>query len=666
MPLHDSSGMTGAAPAGILCGVGVGPGEPELVTLKALRVLREADVIAVPSRSRHDPSFAWTIVRDHLAAPPRPEQLRVPLVFPMSKDPAVLRPAWERALAELAPHLEARRYVAFITEGDPLLYSSFIYLAGEAAARWPGIRVEAVPGVSSVTAAAAACGLPLADGMERVAILPATYGTEDLAAVLRAFDTTVLVKVGSVMPQVTAVLEREGLLDRAVYLSRVGTPAERIVRDLRTIRNDRCDYFSIVFVAKRARSGVLAGAVPASTGGAEPSGTAAAAAGSSTSGSTWRSAAAAVQPLPPEAEAPARCRLDRLTKPPGSLGRLESLAARVAALQGTDRPVSRRRAVYVFAADHGIVEEGVSAYPASVTREMVKNFLAGGAAVNRLAASVGAEVVVVDVGIAGERLGRPGTETTGPGGRLLHHRVQAGTASFARGAAMTREAAEAALDVGARLAAEAAAVGVRLAAVGDMGIGNTTATAAVAAALLRLPPERVVGRGTGVDEAGLARKRAAVAAGLAVLETGPDDPLGVLAGVGGLELAAIAGFLIGAAAVRLPVVLDGVITGVAALVAQRLVPAACDAWIAGHRSPEPAHGPILEALELTPLLDLGMRLGEGSGACLGLGLVAAACDTLAGMATFEEARVSGPARPVSVSLGTATDEQGAARAEAAR
>ncbi len=331
-----------------------------------------------------------------------------------------------------------------------------------------------------------------------------------------------------------------------------------------------------------------------------------AAAGRPDAGS-WRAAAAAVRPLEPGAEAPARRRLDRLTKPPGSLGRLESLAARVAALQGTDRPVSRARAVYVFAADHGVVEEGVSAYPAVVTREMIKNFINGGAAINALAAGVGAEVIVVDIGVAGEAFG-------------------AGTANFARGPAMTRASAEAALDTGARLAAEAADAGVRLAAVGDMGIGNTTATAAVAAALLGLPPERVVGPGTGLDGAGLARKRAAVAAGLARLEAGADDPVGVLAGVGGLDLAGIAGFLIGAAAARLPVVLDGVITGAAALAAARLAPAAVQGWFAGHRSVEPAHGPILEALGLKPLLDLGLRLGEGTGACLALGLVAAACD----------------------------------------
>ncbi len=369
-----------------------------------------------------------------------------------------------------------------------------------------------------------------------------------------------------------------------------------------------------------------------------------AAAGRPDAGS-WRAAAAAVRPLEPGAEAPARRRLDRLTKPPGSLGRLESLAARVAALQGTDRPVSRARAVYVFAADHGVVEEGVSAYPAVVTREMIKNFINGGAAINALAAGVGAEVIVVDIGVAGEAFGAPGGTTIGPGGRLLHRRVQAGTANFARGPAMTRASAEAALDTGARLAAEAADAGVRLAAVGDMGIGNTTATAAVAAALLGLPPERVVGPGTGLDGAGLARKRAAVAAGLARLEAGADDPVGVLAGVGGLDLAGIAGFLIGAAAARLPVVLDGVITGAAALAAARLAPAAVQGWFAGHRSVEPAHGPILEALGLKPLLDLGLRLGEGTGACLALGLVAAACDALARMATFEEAEVSGPVEP---------------------
>ncbi len=356
----------------------------------------------------------------------------------------------------------------------------------------------------------------------------------------------------------------------------------------------------------------------------------------------WRAAAAAVRPIPPEAEVPARGRLDRLTKPPGSLGRLESLAARVAALQGTDRPASRPRAVYVFAADHGVVEEGVSAYPAVVTQEMIRNFIRGGAAVNALAAAVEAGVAVVDIGVAGDPPGRVGDETVGPGGRLLHRRVRAGTANLARGPAMSRATAEAALDVGASLAAAAAGAGVRLAAVGDMGIGNTTASAAVAAALLGLPPERVVGPGTGVDRAGLARKRAAVAAGRAALEAAPDDPLGVLAGVGGLEIAGIAGFLVGAAAARLPVVLDGVITGAAALVAARLAPAAVDAWIAGHRSAEPAHASILEALGLEPLLDLGLRLGEGTGACLAMGLVAAACDALSGMATFEEAEVSGP------------------------
>ncbi|HEY8371085.1 MAG TPA: nicotinate-nucleotide--dimethylbenzimidazole phosphoribosyltransferase [Thermodesulfobacteriota bacterium] len=354
----------------------------------------------------------------------------------------------------------------------------------------------------------------------------------------------------------------------------------------------------------------------------------------------WRAAAGAVRPLPADGEAQARARLDRLTKPRGSLGRLEDLAARVAALQGTDRPVAAPAAVFVFAADHGVAADGVSAYPQVVTREMIKNFIKGGAAVNALARAAGAEVVVVDVGVAGDPFGAPGAEVAGPGGRLLCRRVRPGSASLLGGPALTPADVEAALDVGAALAAEAAGAHLRVAAVGDMGIGNTTPAAAVVAALLGLPPERTVGRGTGVDDAGLGRKRAAVAAGLSRLGPRAVDPLAVLAEVGGLEIAAMAGFLLGAAAARLPVVLDGVVTGAAALAAARLAPAAADGWIAAHRSPEPAHGAVLDALRLRPLLDLEMRLGEGSGACLGLGLVAAACRMLREMATFEEAEVS--------------------------
>ncbi len=357
----------------------------------------------------------------------------------------------------------------------------------------------------------------------------------------------------------------------------------------------------------------------------------------------WRAAAAAVRPLPAAAEAPARARLDRLTKPPGSLGRLEDLAARIAALQGTDRPSASPAAVFVFAADHGVAADGVSAYPQAVTREMIKNFIKGGAAVNALARSAGAEVVVVDVGVAGDPFGPVGSDLRGPGGRLLCRRVRPGSASLLRGPALTPAEVKAALDAGAAVAAEAPDAGLRLAAVGDMGIANTTSAGAVVAALLGLSPEQVVGRGTGVDGAGLARKRAAVAAGLSRLGSRASDPLAVLSEVGGLEIAALAGFLVGAAVQRLPVLLDGVITGAAALAAARLCPPAADGWIAAHRSPEPAHAPVLDALRLEPLVDLGMRLGEGSGACLGLALAAAACRMLAEMATFEEAEVSGRA-----------------------
>lgn len=243
---------------GSLIGVGVGPGAPDLMTLRAVARLRAADVIAIPRRSAWDESLAWRIAKANVGEVPGQERLF--LTFPMTKDPAQLQPAWEAALAAIGPLLEAGKSVAFISEGDPLVYSTFIYLMERVLAARPGTPVEIVPAVSSITAVPAAAGIPVADGQERIAVLPATYGVEDLARVLREFDTVLLMKVSSVMPKVVAALEAEGLLDRAVYVSKATTGEERIVRDLRSIRNDRCDYFSMVMVARRDRSGILAGA----------------------------------------------------------------------------------------------------------------------------------------------------------------------------------------------------------------------------------------------------------------------------------------------------------------------------------------------------------------------------------------------------------------------
>ena len=248
---------------GKLYGVGVGPGASDLMTLRAVNVLRAVPVLAIPRRDAFTPSFAWRIAQPAVGEVPGQEGIF--LEFPMTKDPARLVPAWDKALGQIGGALEAGHDVAFLTEGDPLVYSTFIYLREAALARWPRIAVEIVPAVTSLTAVAAAAGVPLADGQERVAVLPATYGVDDLVEVLERFDTTVLMKVGSVMGQVVDALERTGLLHHAVYVSKASTPDETIVRDLRTLRNDKCDYFSMVIVAKKTRSGVLRGRLAAST-----------------------------------------------------------------------------------------------------------------------------------------------------------------------------------------------------------------------------------------------------------------------------------------------------------------------------------------------------------------------------------------------------------------
>jgi precorrin-2/cobalt-factor-2 C20-methyltransferase len=249
-----------------LYGVGVGPGAPDLLTLRAQRVLREAAVLVLPRSTDHGGSMAWRIARPVVGDVDGQERLS--LTFPMSKDPARLRPAWDRALAEIGARLTRGRTVAFLTEGDPSLYSSFIYLAREAPRRWPGVEVDIVPGVSSLAAVPAVAGVPLADGQERIAIVPANYGLDDLTRVLEAFDTVVLMKIGSEMPNVLAALERTGLVDRATFVSRATMPDQRIERDLRAVGEAYGDCFAMVVVAKRQASGVLLGEAPAVERGA--------------------------------------------------------------------------------------------------------------------------------------------------------------------------------------------------------------------------------------------------------------------------------------------------------------------------------------------------------------------------------------------------------------
>jgi nicotinate-nucleotide--dimethylbenzimidazole phosphoribosyltransferase len=312
--------------------------------------------------------------------------------------------------------------------------------------------------------------------------------------------------------------------------------------------------------------------------------------------------------------------LDAKTKPRGSLGRLEELAVRVAGIRRTPDPGPLRAAVVVVAADHGVAEEGVSAYPQEVTRQMLATFVSGGSAVCVLAREAGAELRVVDAGV-----GRP-------------------TANIATGPAMSRADAVDRIEAGITLARELDRDGVGVVALGEMGIANTTAAAAVTAALLLRAPSDVCGRGTGLDEDGLAHKVDVVTRALATNRADAADPIGVLAALGGFELAVLCGLTLGAAAERMVVLVDGFITAAAALVAARLSPRAVDAMVAAHLSPEPGHGIVLDALGLTPLLDLGLRLGEGSGAALALPILDAALALLSDMATFEAAGVTDAGR----------------------
>lgn len=333
---------------------------------------------------------------------------------------------------------------------------------------------------------------------------------------------------------------------------------------------------------------------------------------------------------------------DRLTKPRGSLGRIETIGAQLCAIAGqVPPPVPEQPAIAVFAGDHGVLAQGVSPWPQEVTAQMVGTFCAGGAAINALARRVGATLTVVDVGVATALADHP---------MLRRHNIRLGTADLAVGPAMTLDEAVAALLVGATVAAELVAAGADLLVGGDMGIGNTTPSAAVIGALTRRPASAVTGRGTGVDDDMLRHKQDIVAVALARVATAAamttaegestQSPLTVLAEVGGLEIAALAGFLLGGAAAGVPVLVDGVITLAGATVAAALCPAVRERLVAAHRSSEPGASVALAWLGLDPLIDLGLRLGEGSGAALAVPLVQAAAAVMAEMATFDAAGVT--------------------------
>ncbi|NLX44778.1 MAG: nicotinate-nucleotide--dimethylbenzimidazole phosphoribosyltransferase [Treponema sp.] len=322
-----------------------------------------------------------------------------------------------------------------------------------------------------------------------------------------------------------------------------------------------------------------------------------------------------------------------LTKPEGSLGALEGLSVRIAGMQGSLTPRAEPGAVFVMAADHGVCVEGVSAYPPEVTAQMVGNFAAGGAAINAIAKAVGARVVIADLGVATEL----------PRDMAVHRRkIAYGTRNMAQLPAMTRVEALRSIASGIEIfEEELAASPFAIAAIGDMGIGNTTAAAALASVFTGRTPAELVGRGTGLDDRALERKISVVERALALHRPAARDPVAVLAAVGGFEIGGMAGAVLAAAAHRIPLVVDGYITGAAALLAAALAPVSKEYMIAGHLSGDRGHGFMLSTLGLEPLLNLGMRLGEGTGAALAMGICKAACAVLSSMATFETAGIGG-------------------------
>ena len=338
-----------------------------------------------------------------------------------------------------------------------------------------------------------------------------------------------------------------------------------------------------------------------------------------------------IQPLDPNLRAKAQSHLSRLTKPLGSLGKLEELAATYVTVTRELKPAIPQGMVFTFAADHGVVVEGVSAYPREVTPQMVLNLLRGGAGVNVLARHAGVAVRVVDIGVDYEFKTTPG---------LIRRKIMNGTRNMARETAMTREQAEQAVMVGIELASEAVREGIGLIGTGEMGIGNTTPSAAITAVMTGRSVAEVTGHGTGIEESDRLHKVKVIQWAIDLHRPKRADPLDVVAKVGGLEIAGLAGLILGAAAARVPVVLDGFIAGAAALIAVGLQPLCRDYLIAAHRSVEQGHRAILDQLGLTPLFDLDFRLGEGTGACLGMDLICAAVKVYTEMATFEEAGVA--------------------------
>ena len=339
-----------------------------------------------------------------------------------------------------------------------------------------------------------------------------------------------------------------------------------------------------------------------------------------------------IEPLDEAAMKKARARQDSLTKPQGSLGFLEDLSIKIAGIKADPLPKIKEKVIITMAGDHGVTDEGISAYPKEVTPQMVLNFLGGGAGINVLASHVGARVVIVDMGVASDLPSHPD---------LISKKIAPGTKNMTKGPAMTREEAEKSIETGFEIAEGEIQKGADIIGTGDMGIGNTTPSSTIAAAFTGAAVRKLTGRGTGIDNEALENKIKIIEAAIEVNKPDPHDPLDVLAKVGGFEIGGLAGVILAGAKNRIPIVIDGFISGAAALIATELAPVSKEYIIASHVSVEAGHKIMLERMNLKPLLDLNLRLGEGTGAALGISLVEASVRVLSEMTTFEEASVSG-------------------------
>ncbi len=327
-----------------------------------------------------------------------------------------------------------------------------------------------------------------------------------------------------------------------------------------------------------------------------------------------------------------RKRLDSLTKPRGSLGRLEELAEQYVRITGKENPSIRDKVIFTLAADHGVAEEGVSAFPREVTPQMVYNFLRGGAGINVLAKHAGARVIIVDMGVACDMKPEPG---------LILKKISYGTKNIAEGPAMTEEEAVRSIENGIEVFDEEFEKGIDIAGTGEMGIGNTTPSSAITSAITGEPAEKVTGRGTGIDEKSFPHKVEVIKKAIETNKPDPDNAVDVLSKVGGFEIGGLAGIFLACASKKVPVVIDGFISGAAALIAYKIKPEVKDYMIAGHSSVEQGHKAILDYIGLNPILDLNLRLGEGTGAALAITIIEAGVKILTDMATFESAEVSG-------------------------